>query len=69
MQCTAMKRKTKRRRDPSFTIHLPNRSLRFNSLGASPLTSPERRILIKSVDLDRSVMAVDGDGGVSFVAE
>jgi hypothetical protein len=33
-----------------------NLSRRFNSLGASPLTSPESNILIKGVDLVRSDM-------------
>ncbi len=51
-----MKVLTKRRRDPSLTIHLRNFSLGVNSLGASPLTSPDSNILINSVDLVRSTM-------------
>jgi hypothetical protein len=49
---------TKRRRDPSLTIHLRNFSLGVNSLGASPLTSPDTNILINSVDLVRSTRVV-----------
>jgi hypothetical protein len=53
-----MKVPTKRRRDPSLTIHLWNFSLGVNSLGASPLTSPDSNILISSVDLVRSTIVV-----------
>ena len=56
MQWTSMNVPTTTRREPSFTIQRSNFSRIDRSLGASPLTSPDKSIRISGVDLDLSDM-------------